>query len=243
VRPRRSHGVATVAGLAAGAITGCGLVLQLLGREYGSTAAERAIALPGDELVPDPTLVTNHAITVDVEPAALWPWLTQMGWHRGGWYTPRWIDRLLFPDNWPSVESLEAALVCDLQPGDVIPDGPDGTAWFVVRRADPPYLLVLHSTTHLPRGWSERFGAQLSWSWMFRLEPIPPHQTRLLVRSRGRASPAWLDLAYRSFVIPADGFMATGMLRGLRRRVEVNTARQDGTKDPAERSLPFGGWN
>lgn len=38
----------------------------------------------------------------------IWPWLVQVGWHRGVWYTPRWVDVLLFPDNQPSaVEVLQ----------------------------------------------------------------------------------------------------------------------------------------
>jgi hypothetical protein len=31
-------------------------------RNWGSTAAERALALPGDELIPDPAEVTTHAL-------------------------------------------------------------------------------------------------------------------------------------------------------------------------------------
>ena len=46
--------------------------------------------------------VTNHAVTIDADPADVCPWLTQMGWHRGRSYTDRWVDRLLFPANWPS---------------------------------------------------------------------------------------------------------------------------------------------
>jgi hypothetical protein len=62
--------------------------------------------LPGDQVVPDPGVVTNHAITIDVAPERVWPWLTQMGWHRAGWYTARWVDRLLFPANWPSATRI-----------------------------------------------------------------------------------------------------------------------------------------
>ena len=25
----------------------------------------------------------------------MWPWLTQLGWHLGGYYTPEWVDRVL----------------------------------------------------------------------------------------------------------------------------------------------------
>ncbi len=64
-------------------------VMIHLGRTYGSTAAERAATLPGDGIVGDPSVVTDHAITIDAPPAAVWPWLVQMGWGRGGWYTRR----------------------------------------------------------------------------------------------------------------------------------------------------------
>ena len=35
-----------------------------------------------------------------------WPWPVQMGWHRGGWYTARWVDVLLFPANGPAAERI-----------------------------------------------------------------------------------------------------------------------------------------
>jgi hypothetical protein len=134
---------------------------QWLGRTAGSTSAERRRPLPGDELVDHPTMVTNHATTIPAPPDQVWRWLVQMGWHRGGWYTPRWVDRLLFPGNWPSATQLVPELQRPLQVGDRIPDGPPDTAWFAVERVDPPKLLVLHSTTHLPARWR----AQLNASW------------------------------------------------------------------------------
>ncbi len=107
--------------------------------------------LPGDELVADPNVITNHARTLPAPPDAVWPWLTQTGWHRGGWYTARWVDRFLFPANWPSADRLDPELMRDLQLGDTIPDGPPGTAEFVVEYVDVPHLLVLHSVTHVPQ--------------------------------------------------------------------------------------------
>ena len=40
------------------------------------------------------------------------------------------------------------------------------------------------------------------------------------MRMRGRATPWWLAAAYIAAIVPADYIMATGMLRGLRRRAE-----------------------
>jgi hypothetical protein len=188
-----------------------------LGTVSGSTAEERRRPLPGDDLITHPTVVTNHAGHLPAPPEEVWPWLTQIGWHRGGWYTPRWVDRLLFPGNWPSAEHLDPTLVRDLRPGDTIPDGPPGTAEFVVEQAVPPRVLVLHSRTHLPPGWAQRYGAALDWVWTFSLEPEGTG-TRLLIRNRGWVAPRWLDLGYRALVVPADHVMARGMLDGLARR-------------------------
>jgi len=192
---------------------------QRLGRTAGSTCGERHAALPGDDLVPDATVVTDHAVDVAAAPADVWPWLTQMGWHRGGWYTPRWVDRLLFPANWPSADRLEPELVRDLVPGDTIPDGPPGTAYFDVVVADEPRVLVLRSTTHVPTAWRERYGARIDWTWTF-VVTRQPGGCRVHLRVRGRTTPWWLTAAYVVALVPADYVMAMGMLHGLRDRAE-----------------------
>lgn len=53
------------------------------------------------------------------------------------------------PANRPSADRLDSRWVRELRAGDRIPDGPPGTAEFVVEHFDAPHLL-LHSTTHLP---------------------------------------------------------------------------------------------
>jgi hypothetical protein len=203
----------------AAALVGAAAVGQWLGRTAGSTRAERRRPLPGDELVEGPPVVTNHAVTIPAPPSRVWPWLVQMGWHRGGWYTARWVDRLLFPANWPSATRLVPDLQRPLQVGDRIPDGQPGTAWFAVEHVDPPRLLVLHSTTHLPPAWRVRLGAWIDWTWTFTLTGTSDGGTRLLLRVRGRTGPWWLTAAYVGALVPADYVMATSMLKGIRRRV------------------------
>ena len=195
--------------------------LQVWGRRGGSSARERRRTLPGDSLVARPSVVTDHAITIAAAPEEVWPWLTQMGWHRAGWYTPRWVDRLLFPANWPSLDHLDPALVRDLAVGDTIPDGRPGTAFFRVEEVAAPHRLVLHSTTHLPVSWAERFGAGIDWTWAFVLHERPEGGTRMHLRVRGATRPWWLTAAYVFALVPADGLMGPGMLHGIRRRVEA----------------------
>ena len=194
--------------------------LQVLGRTAGSTAEERHTRLPGDDLVDRPQLVTDHGVTIRAPAREIWPWLTQMGWHRGGYYTPGWVDRMLFPDNWPSLDQLDPTLVRDLAVGDTIPDGPPGTAYYVVDQVQPPHLLVLRSTTHIPPGWEGRLGVRFSWTWCFVLTGLDHDETRVHLRVRGHSDPWWFTALYVGALIPADYVMATGMLRGLRHRAE-----------------------
>jgi hypothetical protein len=210
-----------IEGLVAG-LVGAVAASQWLGRTAGSTRSERHRRLPGDELVPRPTVRTNHAITIPAPPDWVWPWLVQVGWHRAGWYTPYWVDRLLFPANWPSSARLVPDLQRPLQVGDHIPDGPPGTAWFVVEQVEPGHLLVLHSTTHVPASWRARLGAAIDWTWTFALDNSDDERTRLLVRTRARTTPWWLAGIYVAAIVPVDYLMATGMLEGIRRRVSAS---------------------
>ena len=146
--------------------------LHRAGRCYGSTAAERAAALPGDELVVDPQIVCTHAVTIAAGADRIWPWLVQMGWHRGGWYTARWLDQLLFPDHWASADELLPDYQ-HLAVGDFIPDGaPETGCGFTVVDLQPERYLLLQSTTHLPRSWRNRGIAALDWTWVFVLYSV-----------------------------------------------------------------------
>ena len=91
--------VALTLAVSALSVTAIEAGLIRLGCTFGSVPAERLASLPGDDLIAAPTVQTDHAITIDAPPAAVWPWLLQMGWGRAGWYTARWVDRLLFPAN------------------------------------------------------------------------------------------------------------------------------------------------
>ncbi len=193
-------------------------VLIHLGRTYGSTPRERDLALPGDRIVGRPQVVTDHAVTIDAPPAAVWPWLLQMGWGRGGWYTARWVDHLLFPANGPSADRIAPELQ-DLAVGDFIPDGPPETeCGLIVEQLEPEQTLVLHSTSHLPLSWRDR--AELDWSWAFVLYPLDVGRTRFHFRSRWTTAPWWFTLGGWLAVVPADFVMSRAMLRGVKQRAE-----------------------
>ncbi|HEX5016612.1 MAG TPA: hypothetical protein VFX15_03380 [Actinomycetes bacterium] len=226
-------------GLALAALSAVGTyaALQILGRRAGSTARERQARLPGDEQVARPQIVTNHATTIRALPEAVWPWLSQLGWHLGGYYTPHWVDALLFPENWRSLDHLDPNLIRDLSVGDVIPDGKPGTAHYVVAQVEAPLLLVLASSTHLPRGWSERYGARMTWTWCFALSDLGDGTTRVHLRVRGRTDPWWLTALYVGGIVPADYIMATGMLRGLKARAEGRSSPKVSGREAVRQDL------
>ena len=204
----------------AGAVAAEALLVHL-GRTYGSTPAERAMTLPGDDVVANPVVITDHAITVEAAPGFVWPWLVQMGWGRAGWYTARWVDRLLFPDNGPSASEILPEWQ-GLAVGDFVPDGrPETKCGFIVERLIRDRVLVLHSTSHLPRSWSEDHEAELDWSGEFHLTPIDGgRRTRYLFRSRWTTSPWWFTLGGRLGIVPADFVMARDHLHGVKQRAE-----------------------
>ena len=219
VTTRRCRGVPWGRGVACVALAGYAR-LQWLGRTSGSTRAERAERRPGDDVVVRPHLVTDHAITIDAPPAEIWPWLVQMGWHRAGWYTARWVDVLLFPANEASADRIHDEWQ-GLAVGDVVPDGaPETECYFVVRELEPPRHLVLHSRSHLPPDFRDRYRASIDWTWSFSLRDLGDGRTRFHFRSRARLAPWWLSAAYLLAIVPADHVMARQMLRGLQARAE-----------------------
>ncbi len=199
-----------------------------LGATWGSTSEERRRALPSDGLIPDPMVVTNHAISIPGRADDIWPWLVQMGWHRAGWYTYRWVDRLLFPANEPSADEILPAFQ-SLAVGDRIPDGPpERECYFEVVRLDRPASIVLRSRSHLPPwprdGW-------LDWVWTYTLEERGD-DVRVLLRTRARLGPPWLAAAYRASLW-TDFVMARSHLKGIRARV-ISRAGQDSNLRPRD---------
>ena len=198
-----------------------------LGRSYGSSAAERAMKLPGDDIVADPQVTTDHAVTIDAPADRVWPWLVQMGWHRAGWYTARWVDRLLFPANWPSANRIIPELQ-ECHVGDFIPDGPPETeCGLIVEQLEPGRALVLHSTSHLPASWRREAPRVARLVVDVRAVPVDDgRRTRFIFRSRWHTAPWWITAGGWLGIMPADFIMSRDMLHGIRQRAEHLTHTQ-----------------
>ena len=179
---------------------------------WGATHDEAGRPLPGDELVENPRFVSTRAVTIKAPAEAVWPWLVQLGYGRGGFYSYDWIENLLMRvlRGTPGYQSAERVLPAfqHLSPGEFIPAGPPDmlggrvaeTARWRVDAVVPGRSLVL-------RGWGT-----------FVLEPLDAHTTRLIARTHG--TPLGSRLMQILFWEPAHFVMERRMLLGIRERAE-----------------------
>lgn len=71
-------------------------------RRWGASEEELRRSMPGDDLLRPSAPSTTRAITIDAPPEAVFPWLLQIGYGRGGWYSYDWIDN----DGRPSADRI-----------------------------------------------------------------------------------------------------------------------------------------
>jgi hypothetical protein len=155
----------------------------------------------------------HRARLIGAPPQAVWPWLVQMGFDRGGWYAVDVLEKAFgvgrFATGW-SARQVEPDLQ-DLAVGDRIPL--TRTRWLDVAVLDAPREFVLV----LPPG-------RLVWTWRFTLDPLPAQRTRLgittelSVPAAGRAARTLVRVMFALFDV-GHGTMEAVQLRTLARRV------------------------
>jgi len=168
---------------------------------WGATDAEASARLPGDELLEEADGVATRAIEVDAPPAAVWPWIAQMGpAPRGGAYTYDWIENLLGL----GMHSVDRVLPEFQHPevGDTIGYGANRMR---VERVEPERVLA----------WRSEDG---NWVWTFVLE-ARDGSTRLISRNRFRLPTLAARLAMLPME-PASLAMERKMLQGIKERAE-----------------------
>ncbi len=202
-------------------------------RTWGIDPAEAGKALPGDDLVPEPTACDTRGLTIDAPPEAVWPWLVQMGYGRGGWYSYDAVDMKGASSGTILPEHQSLAV------GDVVPTDPGGG--FAVKVVEPEQALVLYidpgiiaarEDAAVPAAaapglaMSGKFletatPPQFTAVWTFVLEPLAGGRTRLLERFRVRMDGATIG---SRFLGPLLGFgvfvMTQRQMLGIRSRAE-----------------------
>lgn len=227
--------------------------VRRLSRRSGVTDAEFFGRLPGDDVIRDPMVEWTRATTIDAPPADVWPWLVQMGYGRGGWYTNERFDRLVWRIENKSVDYVLSEWQ-DLAVGDIVPDGPDYAAYFHVLDVQEEEAIVYRSIRHPSRGHPVdpadeiavhrleqsliEGGVYIDFTWVWILRRTNSGASRLMVRTRANIEPAWATALEMPLGL-VDLFHVETMFRGIRRRVAATVAPTGGTPEPG--ALPRNG--
>ena len=195
-----------------GACSGALVLAACAGRPRG----DDSLPLPGDDLVPGATVIETHQIDIDAPATAVWPWLVQLGYERGGFYSFDLLERLAgvgITNTW-CIESRWQ----DLAVGDRMRLAADVA--LTVARLEPGRCLVLSSD-----GGAAPSGAAMDFdfSWAFVLdEPDDRDSGRCRLRIRERYLPHRdATTAVVRAGRPVARFMTWGMMWGLRRRAQA----------------------
>jgi hypothetical protein len=215
-----------------------GLRLRAQYRVWGLVEGAATRHLPGDELVEPAGASETRGLEIDAPPSAVWPWLLQLGYGRGGWYGFGALDRAWSPAGGGAPGRSADSIIAEFQElaeGDLVPTHPGGG--FVVRELQPAAALVLYLDAAMMREQMEELAAEataeaskamrnmdmppFAVSWAFVLEPLPGGRTRLIERLRFRID----DLSAaqrRALPMLSLGVFALmrSQLEGIRRRVE-----------------------
>lgn len=192
--------------------------------------------LPGDDLLPRAQAQRTMARNLSAPPAAVWPWIVQMGQERAGFYT------------YAALENLAGCRITnadEVQPhwqavrvGDEVHLHPQLPLRVAVLEAPHAFVLSTEARVDLDeraagtdpgesgdradrgdrgdRGDRSAGGPAFDFTWACVLEPAVGG-SRLLVRERYDC-PSGAALAAARAMRPVSGFMTHGMLRGIDRR-------------------------
>lgn len=189
-------------GVAAGALYFLFFRPQML--RWGTRLGESQRRLPGDDLIPRPTLQATRAIDIDAPPEAVWPWLAQLGRDKTGWYS---LD-ILYNNGIPSAAYLRPDLP-EPQPGMMTDQG------YRIEAVEPGRML-LFAAVDAPNG----AGSSTDSSRLYLLERKSDGSARLLVRLRAHSygpGGSVRDLLYELL----DFVTVTRQLQAIKQRAET----------------------
>ncbi len=180
-------------------------------RDWGATAAESVMPLPGDELVPSPSYRSTRALTIDAPVEDVWPWIAQLGQDRGGFYSYTWFENLLLADihntgiihpEWQVRREGELfPLTSRNYPLGLI-RRKEGSVRPHIRRFEPNNGIVLD-------GWGS-----------FILQPLEGEKTRFIIRDSTKPMSLPVRLLWGVLFEPGHFVMERQMMKGVKVRAE-----------------------
>jgi hypothetical protein len=239
-RPRRGelttriNGAAAL-GVAASVVYRRWIVPRLM--TWGATDDEVAGPFPGAELVPGGERGATMAVTIEATPEQIWPWLVQMGWDRGGFYSWDLLDNA----GRPSAKKVHPEWQ-DLAVGDSLKCL--GLPSYAVATLEPNRFLGLYWLGDL-RGRlldpsQPRPAAYMEGYWAFQLKELPDGRTRLVIDGYQAARPRWFERLMYDWVFPVMVWiMQARMMVVLKRNIERSVSMSEmvaATRDKVTKS-------
>ncbi len=167
------------------------IFIQPVYMNWGVTAKEIKMPLPGDELISPNRISSTRAITIQASKEKVWPWIAQIGQNRGGFNSYSWLENL-FGANMENTDQIHPEWQNPL-PGDTVYYG-----------KNEYYDLI---TVVRPNDYYSLNG------WLFYLQSLDSNKTRLIVRypsmdvKRGKFSGAF----YYGLFEPLHFIMESGI--------------------------------
>jgi hypothetical protein len=192
---------------------------------------------PGKDRIQDPLLDLCYEIEIEAKPQAIWPWIKQMGYHHGGWHIDTWWDKVIQEHFWPRLVPKDARRIYkppaneilpeyqELRIGDIVPDGPPGSAYYEVIDLREEKLLLLYATSHFkyvaPQFvYKTRFAPKGCFCWAFILKELHFTRSKFISWWQAEIQPKKFFFFVKPFFMFVDGVHQREILRGIKRRVE-----------------------
>jgi hypothetical protein len=179
---------------------------------WGATDAEVAAAMPGDDIVRRAQFNATRAVTIEAPPEHVWPWIAQLGYGRGGFYTYDLVD---------NAGERSADRIIDkyqhLEVGDLIPMFHESHGLAIAYKVDSFQVNEWMVWVHRPH---EDDQPDSTWSW--RLTRLTPERTRLVTRMKQDYRWQTPRLAIFNLILMefGDFAMERRMLKGIKVRAE-----------------------
>jgi hypothetical protein len=179
---------------------------------WGAATEEVTAAMPGDEVVPGAQFNATRAITVNARPEEVWPWMMQLGYGRGGFYTYDLIDN----GGVPSADRIIGQYQ-DVKAGDLIPMFHQSHGLAIAYQVDAFRRNEWMLWVHRPRAGE---APDSTWSWT--LTVLPGGRTRLVTRMKQDYRWQAFRLATFNLILMefGDFAMERRMLKGIKARAE-----------------------
>ncbi|MDH3652069.1 MAG: hypothetical protein OEQ53_20450 [Saprospiraceae bacterium] len=206
-------------------ITACYITffLKPLRDRWGLSKKETERTFPGDELVAEPKSQFTHAVDIDAPTEYVWPWISQIGQGRGGFYSYEALENIVGSNISNSDKVLPAFQ--NPQIGDLISFGPHDAYPLVICK--PGEAMAIENWYDLdtkqvydPKLSSPENYLHLTWLWY--VESVDTNRTRFISRNRlTYNSSVKARLMFGPITEPIVFAMDRKMCLGIKRRAEA----------------------